>query len=155
MPATIETTDPVTIHERVEQVFAPSAGTIPEGLEDIALHCAQWRATTEVAYFWDVDRTAFAGRCADEAADLAESLRSLAPDVCFDLAEFMFLTPSGRAVWHVAVAFLFRGRRWIADMTADQFGPEFSRLVFAPRPSLPHYRRVPARRREPRSFISC
>ena len=65
MPTPALASDPATdLHQRFADLVA-SAGEVPWELAAVLETAAIWRATAELAYFWDGDRRAFAGRCVE------------------------------------------------------------------------------------------
>ena len=144
------------IFARAEAILAavPGLESFPEELADVAGQCAFWRATAEEAYSWDLDKRAFAGRCVDESEDLCSHLnrQMLMLGTEFRMGETLHPDKDGALSWHVVAGFRHCGERWIADVTADQFGIDLPRLVFGPLASLPRYTAVPRHCRSPEAY---
>ena len=118
------------MYQRYDDLVA-SVGEVPWELAAVLETAALWRATAELAYFWDVDPRAFAGRCVGESEDLGARL--ISDGVCASVVVGAFHFGGLASQWHVALTLWHGGEPWVLDVTADQFfrGNEAAhRLVF-------------------------
>ena len=152
MPRIIQTVS----EARVADILAaiPGFDAMHEEATEVAALCAWWRARSEEHCGWAPSNRAFSGRCCDESEDLRDYLnhQMLLLDSEFRVGETNYLCADGAKCWHVVLGFDFRGERWIADVTADQFGGDIPPLVFGRLADLPQYQAVPSRDRSPLDY---